>query len=268
MCYTPPLYSGSCAPPGRWVREIRSDQKDHNRVKSTKFYAAVAALALLMVVSCGGKDEDDTAANRKARDPDAWKRDNPMQVVMVGPPGAGKGTQAKRIASKYGIPHITTGGIFRDEMSRGTVIGQQVRSVVDRGDLVPDGVVVYLVRQRLQEPDCRKGLILDGFPRTMHQLDSLDVLLAEREHQDVQVFLIEVPDEVLVERLLSRGREDDTEETIKNRLEVYHKETVPLIARFEERRTLVRVNGDQSINRVFREIDNAIVEKWPQWRRE
>ena len=220
-------------------------------------FAAATALA-----ACEGEKE----RSGRAGDPEAWKADNPMQIVLIGPPGAGKGTQGGQLSGKYRVPHITTGGIFRDELQKGSEIGISVQRIMERGDLVPVEVVVYLVRQRLQEADCRKGFILDGFPRTEAQLDSLHVLLAERGHDEYHAFLIDVPDGVILERLLARGRADDTEDTIRRRLEVYRERTEPLVARFDEQGALTRVNGDQDIDAVFKDIDNAVTDQWPNWR--
>src|SRR6266700_7953266 len=157
----------------------------------------------------------------------------PLNVLLLGPQGAGKGTQAKRISAEYGIPHIASGEILRAEMQAGTELGQRVRDVYDRGDLVSDDLVIELIRTRLEQPDTQEGFILDGFPRTTVQAEALDAMFAEIGRAFSVVFALQIPDEVAVERLTRRagleGREDDTPEAIRKRLEHYHRETEPLV---------------------------------------
>jgi adenylate kinase len=182
----------------------------------------------------------------------------PMQLVIMGPPGAGKGTQAKKVHEKLGIAHISTGAILRDEVAYGTELGNKVKDIMERGDLVDDETILRLVEGRLQEPDCADGFILDGFPRTVAQAEGLDVILGRQKRGDVYVIYLQVPDDALVERLLKRKRADDTRETITNRIAVFHEETAPLIGYYEKRGKLVRINGNQSIDGVFATIDELL----------
>jgi adenylate kinase len=181
-----------------------------------------------------------------------------MQIVVMGPPGAGKGTQARKIMERYGIPHISTGDILRSEVARDTELGRRVKGIMASGGLVDDRVVLDLIDARLAEPDCDKGFILDGFPRTIPQADGLETILDRQDKKGLLVIDIAVPDEALMARLLARQRVDDTEETIANRIRVYHEQTAPLIAYYEERDLLVRVDGNQSIEAVFAEIDAVL----------
>lgn len=179
----------------------------------------------------------------------------------MGPPGAGKGTQAKRIEDSYGIPHISTGAMLRREVERRTELGKEVADIMNRGELVDDAIMLRLVRARLSEPDCREGFILDGFPRTLEQAEGLDRILRDQERGDVIAIDLVVPEDVLTDRLLKRKREDDTKDTIVRRIAVYHEETAPLVEFYERRKVLVRVNGNQSIADVFSEIDRALTNK-------
>jgi adenylate kinase len=181
-----------------------------------------------------------------------------MHVVVMGPPGAGKGTQAKKIMERYGIPHISTGDILRAEVARDTELGRRVKGIMSRGELVDDDIVLDLVENRLAESDCDLGFILDGFPRTIPQAEGLEKILEKQGKGGLIVIDIAVPEDVLMARLLARQRVDDTEETIANRIHVYHEETAPLIFFYEERHLLTRVDGDQSIEAVFAEIDSAL----------
>lgn len=186
----------------------------------------------------------------------------PMQLVIVGPPGAGKGTQAKKINERYGIPHISTGDILRAEVARETELGRQVKGIMERGELVDDAIVLDLIEARLAEPDCQNGFILDGFPRTIPQAEGLEKILSKQAKGEVVVIDIAVPDEALMARLLARQRADDTEETIKNRIRVYHEQTAPLISYYGERDALVKIDGDQSIEDVSAEIDARLTSRY------
>ena len=181
-----------------------------------------------------------------------------IRVVLIGPPGAGKGTQAQKIEAKYNIPHISTGDILRSEVARDTELGRQVKDIMARGELVADDIVLGLVETRLAEPDCDAGFILDGFPRTIPQAEGLQRILESQGKTGLRVIDIAVPDEALRDRLLARKRADDTAETITNRIRVYHEETAPLLSFYEERDMLTQVDGSQSIEAVFDEIDAAL----------
>ena len=182
-----------------------------------------------------------------------------MRVLILGRQGSGKGTQAKRIASAYGIPHIATGEIFRAAIAEGSGLGRQVQPYLDEGDLVPDGLTIDLIRERLQDED---GFILDGFPRTLPQADALDAMLAEIGKPIDVVLLLQVGDEVATTRLLGRaaaeGRKDDEPEAIANRLRHYHEETEPIVERYRIEGTLVPIPGERSVGEVAADIDAAL----------
>src|SRR2546423_14844305 len=153
----------------------------------------------------------------------------PLNVLLLGPQGAGKGTQAKRISAEYGIPHVASGEILRAEMEAGTDLGRRVQEVYDRGDLVSDELMIELIRNRLAQPDTTAGFILDGFPRTTVQAEALDATFTEIGRSFSVVFALQIPDSIAIERLTRRaeleGRVDDTPEAIARRLENYHRET-------------------------------------------
>lgn len=208
-----------------------------------------------------------------------------MKIVLLGPPGAGKGTQAKSISNKYSIPHISTGDIFRKNISENTPLGIEAKSYMDNGQLVPDEVTINMVKDRLQQDDCSTGYLLDGFPRTVVQADALNSFLIERGEQLDTALLIKVPNEFILDRMTGRRvcpscgasyhvkfnppssegkcdlcgseviqRKDDTVETVKERLDVYEKETQPLIDFYGEKQLLSAVDGTKAINEVFRGI--------------
>ena len=186
----------------------------------------------------------------------------PLNVLLLGPQGAGKGTQAKRIAADYGIPHIASGEILRAEMAAGTELGDRVKEIYDRGDLVSDDLMIELVRNRLEQADTENGFILDGFPRTTVQAEALDSILSDIGRGFSVVFALQIPDHVAFERLRKRaeleGRADDTDEAIQRRLDNYHRETEPLIEYYRTRGNLVPIHGDRKENEVFTEIQRAL----------
>jgi adenylate kinase len=186
----------------------------------------------------------------------------PLNVLLLGPQGSGKGTQANRIAAEYAIPHVASGEILRAEMAAGTELGRRVQDVVDRGDLVSDDLMIELIKTRLAQADTDPGFVLDGFPRTSPQAEALDGMFGEIGRSFSVVFALQIPDDVAVERLLKRaeieGRTDDTVEAIKRRLETYHRETAPLVEYYRVRGNLVTVHGDRSENEVFAEIQSAL----------
>jgi adenylate kinase len=186
----------------------------------------------------------------------------PLNVLLLGPQGAGKGTQAKRISEEYGIPHIASGEILRAEMNAGTDLGRRVKDVYDRGDLVSDDLMIELIRNRLEQPDTESGFVLDGFPRTTVQAEALDSMFADIGRNLSVAFALQIPDEVAFERLRRRaeleGRADDTDEAIQRRLDGYHRETEPLIEYYRTRGNLVPIRGDRTENQVFADIQQAL----------
>ena len=208
-----------------------------------------------------------------------------MKLIMLGAPGAGKGTQAKKIAEKYSIPHISTGDIFRANIKNGTELGKKAKTFMDQGLLVPDDLVVDLVVDRVNQEDCKNGYVLDGFPRTIPQAEALDRALAEMGQKIDYEINVEVPDENIVHRMGGRRacigcgatyhvefnapkvedvcdtcggelvlRDDDKPETVQKRLSVYHAQTQPLIDYYKKANVLVEVDGTQDINVVFQDI--------------
>ena len=212
-----------------------------------------------------------------------------MNLVFLGPPGAGKGTQAERIAGMYGIAHISTGDIFRENIKKGTELGRKAKEYMDRGELVPDEVVIGIVREALAGESCSQGFLLDGFPRTVAQADALEEMLHEIGRPLDRVVNLNVPDQVVVERLTARRtcrncgrnyhlafnppkvdgvcdacggelyqREDDREDTVRARLEEYRRKTQPLIDYYRDKGLLVEVPGDGSVDEVTRAIQEAL----------
>lgn len=209
-----------------------------------------------------------------------------LNLVLMGLPGAGKGTQAEKIVQKYGIPHISTGDMFRAAIKGETELGLQAKSFMDKGELVPDEVTIGIVRERLSESDCEKGFLLDGFPRTVPQAEALENILSELNKTMDYVINIDVDQEILMERLTGRRickscgatyhlvfnppakegvcdrcggelyqRADDNEETVKNRLDVNIKQTKPLLGFYESKGYLRNIDGQQEIGKVFSDID-------------
>lgn len=180
------------------------------------------------------------------------------RLIFLGPPGAGKGTQAQALAHAHKIPHISTGDILRSAVAQQTDLGQKAQAYMDKGELVPDELILEMVRERLNEKDAATGWVLDGFPRTVSQATFLDKLLQEIHQACDRVINFDVPDEVLVNRLLNRGRKDDAEDVIRHRLQVYREQTAPLIDFYSKRSQLVSVNGHQSVEAVAVELEQAI----------
>jgi adenylate kinase len=184
------------------------------------------------------------------------------RLIFLGPPGAGKGTQAHKLAEICEIPHISTGDMLRSNVAQKTPLGQKAQAFMDKGELVPDGLILDMMRERLSQADAKAGWILDGFPRNVSQASFLDALLEEMAQVYDRVVNLEVPDQVLVARMLSRGlkegRKDDNEETIRRRLEVYRQQTAPLIDFYSERQQLVSVNGNLSMELVTAQLKQVI----------
>ncbi|WP_163195136.1 adenylate kinase [Clostridium thermarum] len=212
-----------------------------------------------------------------------------MKIVLMGPPGAGKGTQAKSISLRYSIPHISTGDIFRKNISNNTELGLKAKSFIENGDLVPDEITIALLLDRLSQEDCLDGFLLDGFPRSIGQAKALDKYLLERKQHLDAVLLITVPSEFILDRMTGRRsciscgasyhirynppftsgkcdicgcdiiqRKDDTEEVLRERLEVYQSQTRPLIDYYKSMSILKEVDGTQSINAVFENMTRIL----------
>ena len=186
----------------------------------------------------------------------------PLDVLLLGVQGSGKGTQAKRLAAEYGLAHVATGDMLRAAMAAGTPLGRRVKPIYDAGDLVPDDLMIELIRERLTQTDTETGFILDGFPRTMPQADALDSMLSEIDRPLGVVLELQVPDAVAVERLskraLDEGRSDDTPEAIAKRIGLYHDQTKPLVSHYRLAGNLVGIHGDRPESEVFAEIQQAI----------
>lgn len=180
------------------------------------------------------------------------------RLIFLGPPGAGKGTQAQVLAEHLHIPHISTGEILRQAMKEQTPLGIKAQGYVDSGELVPDQLVQDLVEERLGQPDAKSGWILDGFPRKVTQAAFLEELLTKTAQGGERVVNLDAPDDVVISRLLARGRKDDTEEVIRRRLEVYRDETAPLIDYYSQRERLLTVNGNQSQEEVTHELKQVL----------
>jgi adenylate kinase len=185
-----------------------------------------------------------------------------MRLIILGPPGAGKGTQAAKIAAEFGIPAISTGDIFRANIKNETPLGLQVKEVLASGGYVTDDITNAIVRDRLFEADAEQGFLLDGYPRTAAQVDALDAILAEHDHRLEAVLELTVDEDAVVQRLLKRaeeqGRDDDTEEVIRERQAIYRRETAPLTDVYSGRGLLVQVDGMGTVDEVFERITAAL----------
>ncbi len=221
----------------------------------TKFSALMPFLLICFMYSCGNNNANEAKSGSAAEETAA---EEPLQLIMLGPPGAGKGTQARKIEEKFVIPHISTGDILRAEVERKTNLGKEIEDVMKRGELVADDIILRLVEARLSEPDCRKGFILDGFPRTIAQAEELDSFLKQRGREKLYVIYLMVTEEICLERLMARRRLDDTEEIFRTRIKVYHEQTAPLIDYYFERGAIIRINGVQSIEDVFHETEERL----------
>ena len=186
-----------------------------------------------------------------------------MRLLIVGPQGAGKGTQADLLAKSLGIPHVSTGDIFRANLAGGTQLGELAKKYMDAGELVPDEVTQEMVADRVSQPDARPGFLLDGFPRNLQQADWLSQLLAATRSPIQVVVLLTAPDEVLLERMLARGRADDTVEAISRRLAIYHRETTPLIDYYGPR--VVHVDGVGAVDDVHDRVLSAVRAALAAW---
>lgn len=183
-----------------------------------------------------------------------------MRLLIMGPPGAGKGTQAAFISEHFAIPHVSTGDLFRANLAQGTALGQEAKKYMDAGEYVPDSVTNGMVRDRLKESDAKTGFLLDGYPRTVAQVAELDGMLGGKSLDKVIVLTADTDEVVarLLKRAQEQGRADDTEEVIRRRLEVYEEQTAPLVELYESRGVLVEVDGLGNVNEVTDRIMKAI----------
>ena len=183
-------------------------------------------------------------------------------LLLLGPPGAGKGTQAVRLAAKLGVPHVSTGDLLRAAVAEGSPLGREAKSFMERGELVPDSVVIGVAVERIARPDAKGGFVLDGFPRTLAQAEALDGELARMGMQLDRCLALEVDEEQLIARLLKRaqieGRADDNEATIRNRMRVYRAQTEPLVAYYRRKGVLRGLDGSGSIEAVERRIQEGL----------
>ena len=185
-----------------------------------------------------------------------------MNLLVLGPQGSGKGTQAARLSADHGIPHVATGDMFRAAIAAGTELGRRVGPILAAGELVPDELTVALIRERLSEPDARDGFVLDGFPRTLEQAEELDAMLAEIGRSLDAVLFFDIPDEVAHERLVIRaeqeGRADDQPDVIARRLAIYHELTEPVVERYRATGRLVPLHASRTVGEVAAEIAEAL----------
>ncbi|UZW13972.1 adenylate kinase [Clostridium pasteurianum] len=212
-----------------------------------------------------------------------------MKIILLGPPGAGKGTQAKQISTKYNIPHISTGDIFRKNISEKTELGVKAQSYIDKGLLVPDELTIDIIKDRLDNEDCKNGFLLDGFPRTVKQAEALELFLNQKGDKIDYVLLVKVPESSILERMTGRRvclkcgasyhikfnppkvlgkcdacnsdiiqRKDDSEETVKERIDVYNKQTEPLIEYYDDKKIMHSIDGTQDIEVVFKSISDIL----------
>ena len=198
-----------------------------------------------------------------------------MKIIMLGAPGAGKGSQASRIATEYQLPHISTGDIFRANLKEETELGKKAKSFMDKGELVPDDITIAMLLERIHKEDCKNGYILDGFPRTIPQAEALKEALAKKNEKIDLALDVEATDELIIKRMAGRRtcpacgaiyhivtlppkRKDDNEETVKNRLKIYHEITEPLISYYKKEGILEEIDGAEDLDKVFEKVKTII----------
>lgn len=193
-----------------------------------------------------------------------------INLILLGPPGAGKGTQAKRLEEKYGLKQLSTGDMLRAEMAAGTDLGQKVKAIVDSGALVTDAIMIEMIAARIAQPDCKNGVIFDGFPRTVAQAEALEAMLAEKGHPLSAVIALKVDEEALVNRLHNRiaetkargeaVRADDNEETLRKRLQVFRDQTAPILPYYQAKNMLQSVDGMADMDEVTASLESILSE--------
>lgn len=183
-----------------------------------------------------------------------------MNIILFGAPGAGKGTQALKLADYFGIPHLSTGKALRENIEKRTPLGRRVKYILDAGKLAPDEVVIELVANELDKPEYAEGVILDGFPRTVEQAEALDQLFDERDRKLDAFIILDVPEKELVHRILERGegRSDDTPKKIRTRLQIYHERTEPVLNYYKEQGIVQKVDGTGDVDEIFKRIVDAV----------
>src|SRR5699024_7691777 len=181
-----------------------------------------------------------------------------LKIVLLGAPGTGKGTQSEKLVAAYGVPQIATGDLLRQAVAEQTELGLKAKAAMDAGELVSDDIVIGMFRERMGQPDAKDGFILDGFPRSIAQARALDEMLQQLNRPLDRVVHMDVADEEIVKRLLARGRADDTEDTIRNRLNVFRQQTQPLVDHYREQGLLATVSGVGEIDEIYERINTAI----------